>query len=219
MRMKAITIVVAFIVQFFCFSCDNREDYFIAVNNAPILKIYKNGAEITEGSITDSLKIGFPYVLNYLITDEEKITLNVVREQGQDLVDIKNEKVTFTGSEEGQSRFTLQAEDSFHATASFTVNFTVFRNIRPVASFTVKKIGVSSPYEYEIDATASYDKDAKFSGKVVEYEYTLQNYVCTTTLNKIRYVFGSPGQKLIKLRVQDNTGDWSDIVSQYVVLN
>jgi hypothetical protein len=34
--------------------------------------------------------------------------------------------------------------------------------------FIVKKIGVSSPYEYEVDASGSYDKDARFNGKITE---------------------------------------------------
>jgi hypothetical protein len=157
--------------------------------------------------------------LYYFISDEEKIPLLAIQDQGKDLVSIGSELITFTGVNEGQSRFSLVAKDSFGASVEFSVSFTVFRNIAPIASFTVKKIGVSSPYEYEVDATASYDKDARFNGKIVEYEYTLQNYTFSSTLSKIRYIFGSAGQKLIKVRVKDNSGDWSDIVSQYVVLN
>jgi hypothetical protein len=66
-------------------------------------------------------------------------------------------------------------------------------------------ISVSSPFEYEVDATTSYDKDSKFNDKIVEYEYTLNNYTFSTTLSKIRYIFGSAGQKLIKVRVKDNS--------------
>jgi hypothetical protein len=111
------------------------------------------------------------------------------------------------------------AKDSFKEEAKYSISFTIFRNIAPVALFMVKKIGVSSPYEYEVDASASYEKDARFNGKIVEYEYTLANYKFSTTLSKIRYVFGSPGQKLIRVRVKDNSGDWSSQASEYVVLN
>ena len=111
------------------------------------------------------------------------------------------------------------AKDSFNEEARFSISFTVFRNIAPVAFFTIKKIGVSSPYEYEVDASASYDKDARFKGKVVEYEYTLANYKFSSPLSKVRYVFGSAGQKQIRVRVKDNSGYWSTQVSEYVVLN
>ena len=218
-KVKFITIIFAMIVQLFFTSCDNRKDYFIEINKAPTLSLVKNGVELTGNTLNDSLKIGEPYSLYYFISDEEKIPLLATEDQGKDLVSIGSELITFTGVNEGQSRFSLLAKDSFGASAEFSISFTVFRNIAPVASFTVKKIGVSSPYEYEVDASASHDKDARFNGKIVEYEYTLQNYTFSSTLSKIRYIFGSAGQKLIKVRVKDNSGDWSDIVSQYVVLN
>jgi hypothetical protein len=218
-KAKYITITFALIAELFVTSCDNRKDYFMEVNTAPTLSLVKNGVELTGKTLNDSLKIGEPYSLYYFISDEEKIPLLAIQDQGKDLVNIGTELITFTGVNEGQSRFSLLAKDSFGASAEFSISFTVFRNIAPVASFTVKKIGVSSPYEYEVDAAASHDKDVRFNGKIVEYEYTLQNYTFSSTLSKIRYIFGSAGQKLIKVRVKDNTGDWSNIVSQYVVLN
>jgi len=218
-KAKCIMITLALIVQLLFNSCDNRKDYFIEINKTPSLSLVKSGVELTGNSLNDSLKIGEPYTLYFFIRDEEKIPLLAIQQQGKDLVNIGSDLITFTGVNEGQSRFSLLAKDSFGASAEFSISFTVFRNIAPVASFTVRKIGVSSPYEYEVDATASHDKDARFNGKIIEYEYTLQNYTFSTTLSKIRYIFGSAGQKLIKVRVKDNSGDWSNIVSQYVVLN
>jgi hypothetical protein len=218
-KVKCIMMTLALIVQLLFNSCDNRKDYFIEINKTPSLSLVKNGVKLTGNSLNDSLKIAEPYSLYYFISDEEKIPLLAIQDQGKDLVNIGSELITFTGVNEGQSRFSLLAKDSFGASAEFSISFTVFRNIAPVASFTVRKIGVSSPYEYEVDATASHDKDVRFNGKIIEYEYTLQNYTFSTTLSKIRYIFGSAGQKLIKVRVKDNSGDWSNIVSQYVVLN
>ena len=205
--------------QLFFSSCDNRKDYFIEVNKAPVLTLVKNGVELTGNTLSDSLKIGEPFSLHYFISDEEKIRIQVTQEQQQSIVDIGSELISFTGVSEGQNLVNLTAKDSFNEEAKFSITFTVFRNIAPVALFTVKKIGVSSPYEYEVDASASYDKDARFNGKIVEYEYTLANYKFSSTLSKIRYVFGSAGQKQIRVRVKDNSGDWSAQVSEYVVLN
>jgi hypothetical protein len=218
-RVKYITITYTLIVQLFFTSCDNRKDYFVEINKAPTLSLVKNGVELTGNTLSDSLKIGEPYSLHYNISDEEKVRIQILQDGQQSTVDVGSELIIFTGVTEGHDQVTLVAKDSFGASAEFSISFTVFRNIAPVASFTVKKIGVSSPYEYEVDATASHDRDARFNGKIVEYEYTLQNYTFSSTLSKIRYIFGSAGQKLIKVRVKDNSGDWSDIVSQYVVLN
>ena len=220
--MKAIKIclVLFFLAaQLFLSSCDNRKDYFIEVNKAPSLTLFKNGVELTGNTLSDSLKIGEPFSLHYFISDEEKIRIQVTQEQQQSIVDIGSELISFTGVTEGQNLVNLTAKDSFNEEARFSISFTVFRNIAPVALFSVKKIGVSSPYEYEVDASASYDKDARFNGKIVEYEYTLANYKFSTTLSKVRYVFGSAGQKQIRVRVKDNSGDWSNQVSEYLVLN
>ena len=205
--------------QIFLSSCDNRKDYFIEVNNAPILSLVKNGVELTGSTFADSLKIGEPLSFHYVITDEEKIKIQVVQQQQSNIVEASSESISFTGVTEGQNIVSLTANDSFNEEAKFSITFTIFRNIAPVAVFTVKKIGVSSPYEYEVDASGSYDKDARFNGKIVEYEYTLANYKFSSPLNKVRYVFGSAGQKQIRVRVKDNSGDWSAQVSEYVVLN
>ena len=220
--MKAIKICLVFFflaAQLFLASCDNRKDYFIEVNKAPILTLVKNGVELTGNTLSDSLKIGEPFSLNYFISDEEKLRIQITHEQQQSTVDIGSELISFTGVTEGQAQVTLMAKDSFNEEAKFSISFTVFRNIAPVALFSVKKIGVSSPYEYEVDASASYDKDARFNGKITEYEYTLANYKFSSPLSKVRYVFGSAGQKQIRVRVKDNSGDWSNQISEYVVLN
>jgi len=54
-------------------SCDNRKDYFIDVNKAPDLTLFKNGIELTGNSLIDSLKIEF-LSFNYAIKDEERLS-------------------------------------------------------------------------------------------------------------------------------------------------
>jgi hypothetical protein len=218
-RLKFCIVLFVLAGQFFFSSCDNREDYFVDVNKAPFLTLIKNGVTLEGNALSDSLKIGVTLSLKYFIHDEEKIILQVSQEQPKSTFEVGTELISFTGTTEGQNNFSLSAKDSFNEEAKFSLTFTVFRNIAPVAQFAVKKIGVSSPYEYEVDASASYDKDARFSGKITEYEYTLANYKFSSPLSKVRYVFGSAGQKQIRVRVKDNSGDWSTQVSQYVVLN
>lgn len=218
-NVKFVVITFALGVQFFLPSCDNREDYFIDINKAPTLSLVKNGLELKGSTLSDSLKIGQPLSLHYVITDEEKVKIQVLQQQQSNIVEVSSESISFTGVTEGQNIVSLTAKDSFNKEAEFSITFTVFRNIAPVASFTVKKIAVSSPYEYEVDASGSYDRDAGFNGKIVEYEYTLANYRFSSTLSKIRYIFGSSGQKQIRVRVKDNNNDWSNLASEYVVLN
>ena len=52
--MKAIKICLVFFflaAQLFLSSCDNRKDYFIEVNKAPILTLVKNGVELTGNTL------------------------------------------------------------------------------------------------------------------------------------------------------------------------
>lgn len=219
--MKSVKVFIVLFVladQFFFSSCDNREDYFIDINKAPSLSLIKNGVTLEGNTLSDSLKIGVPLSLQYFIQDEEKVKLQVLQDQQKSTIDVGSELISFTGQAEGQNIFNLFAKDSFGQEAKFSITFTVFRNIAPVAQFNIKKIGVSSPFEYEVDASASYDKDVRFSGKITEYEYTLANYKFSSSLSKVRYVFGSAGQKQIRVRVKDNSGDWSSQVSEYVVV-
>src|ERR1035437_3837457 len=114
-KVKYITITLALIVQLFSTSCDNRKDYFMEINKAPTLSLVNNGVELTGNTLNDSLKIGEPYPLYYFMSDEEKIPLLAIQQQGKDLVTIGSELITFTGVNEGQSRFSLLAKDSFGA--------------------------------------------------------------------------------------------------------
>ena len=175
--MKAIKICLVFFflaAQLFLSSCDNRKDYFIEVNKAPILTLVKNGVELTGNTLSDSLKIGEPFSLHYFISDEEKIRIQVTQEQQQSTVDIGSELISFTGVTEGQDQVTLMAKDSFNEEAKFSISFTVFRNIAPVALFSVKKIGVSSPYEYEVDASDLMIRMQGLTGKLLSMSIRLQ---------------------------------------------
>lgn len=215
--MKKYLIVLAGALLFS--SCDNRDDYFFDVNKKPTLSLAKNGVEVPGTSLTDSLKIGNPYSLQFSIQDEENIAFKAVSTQGTIQPVVSGNYVNFEGKNEEQAKFTLIAKDSFGASAEFSLTFTVFRNLPPVANFTATLTGGASAYEYEVDASASIDRDARFNGHIVLYEYTFQNYTFTSTLNKVRYIFGSSGQKVIRVRVKDDSGDWSELTSKYVLLS
>lgn len=200
-------------------SCDDRDDYFSSKNEAPVIKIEVNGLELESNSFVDSLKIGLDYRVKYVVNDKESVFVNVLQEKGNDEYEVKNDSVRLKGKSEGFSKFYLMAKDEYGAVSKFPLEFTVFRNVAPVAVFTTSLVGISSPYEYEVNAETSYDKDVRFGGKIVLYEYTFGSYTFTSVLSKVRYVFGSAGQKLISVRVKDNSGDWSPKVSLYVTLN
>ena len=134
-KIKFCLVLFALSGQLFFSSCDNREDYFIGVNKAPTLTLIKNGVELTGNSLTDSLKIGEPLSLQYNISDEENITLRATQDGQLSTVDIGSELISFIGLNEGQNIVSLTANDSFGSEAKFSITFTIFRNIAPVAFF------------------------------------------------------------------------------------
>lgn len=218
MRNKPFQQVALVLLAFTVISaCDKRNDYFIDVNKAPVLSILKDGSKLSGSSVTDSVKMGIPYSLQYNIEDEEPVKLDNTELQGTNQIVIGENSIIFSGVTEGLGRISLWTKDSFGAKSEFSLNFSVFRNLFPVVRMAVSKIAIASPYEVEVDASGSYDRDARFGGQIVLYEYTFGNFTFTSTLSKVRYIFGSAGQKKISVRVKDNNGDWSTLSSLYIV--
>ena len=63
---------------------------------------------------------------------------------------------------------------------------------------------------FQIDASSSYDRDAKYGGAISNYEFTITpNYRVTTNQSVINYIFPKVGNYQIALRVQDNDSVWS----------
>ena len=199
-------------------ACDKREDYFLGHNNLPrIIISCQNGIRIDE-NIVDTIKIDHKRIYHYEIEDEEHLDL-AYETTGQDLyLMVKNGTVEYRGLGAGKTQLVLKTKDSFRATDQRTINVETIRNWLPVAKMEIKKIGIASPNEVEIDAGASYDPDQRFGGKIVMYEYELHNYTFKSPLPRIRYIFGSNGQKKIGLRVQDNDEDWSEQIIQYFII-
>jgi len=200
------------------YGCDNRKDYFEAHDSAPILKVFLHGQQVNDSVLVDSTKLGYSYQLSYDISDEESLTAKVVCSNTQEAILVKNDLITISGIQSGVENVNISATDSYGKFSKFTLQLTVFSNLPPVANMVVTKIGASSPYEYEVDASSSFDQDARFGGHIVLYEYTFQTYTFTSDLSSVRYVFGSSGQKLITVRVKDDNGAWSPLKSQYVLL-
>lgn len=200
--------------------CDNREDYFKEINEPPQLTLWLNDTTSVH-TISDSLKTGQNITLRYELTDEERLNISHESEgnASQMVINEENRTITITGEAEGKWKASFKVQDSFGEQDQAAISFTVFDNLTPVTEFIVRKVAVVSPYEIEVDASRSFDQDARFGGKIDLYEYNLNNYKFQTPLQKIRYIFGSSGQKKITVRVQDNNGDWSAENSVYYVLN
>ncbi len=104
------------------------------------------------------------------------------------------------------AHFTLELADGINQ-KSPTYEFFVsgFEKLAPISKFKVEKVNLISNFEYEIDASASYDQDYKFGGKIVKYLYQIDNKVrLKSRESKIKYSFPGEGAYQISVIVFDN---------------
>ena len=222
MRLKrqiSIYIIFASVLSlgFFLSSCDTRKDYFKDVNKAPEVLLRKLSSTNQLVHLTDSMKLsqGF-YSFSFLVIDEQQglpVSPSMLAGAGNFSIDNIYKTIKFTPTKAQEAKFLISASDIYTTTVD-TVDLVVFTNLLPVANYTVTNTKVNSPYECNINAIASYDKDAAYGGKIVQYEYHVGAvYTVVTSLSNINYVFPSSGNYNIKVRVQDNDGAWSDFNS------
>jgi len=211
MRYIAITfILVSFI------SCDKWDDYYKDQDKAPEIIFYKN--DVPYNDTIDSLKLNTSLALSYKIIHRENLNLTI--SNAIDSIATLNGKIlTIKGLFEGNFNIDLKVVDSYNKSLEKQLTFHIFKNLLPVANFNCTQIMTLSQYETKIDASSSYDKDSRFGGKIVLYEYTFDNAVTfQTELNVVYFTFNSKGNKEVKLRVKDNDDAWSDYATKYITI-
>ncbi len=196
------------------YACDSREDYFEALNGAPQIKIYFGSVEQDSSFIGDSIKMGFPKNYGVTLSDEEEVEMKIDVPEGISIVG--DETKTINAFTLGVKSIRFFAYDGFGRKGERTLTLTSFDNLNPVPNFTVN---VLANREIEVVASGSYDRDSKFGGLIVSYEYTFNGNIQTSSLSVVRYRFGTAGQKRIELRVKDNSGQWSNKIEVYVTIS
>jgi hypothetical protein len=201
------------------YSCSRRSDFYLNKNTEPVL--YSKFSHSTESYYYDTLKYRNEKSIFHFGIDDEAgtATLTANSSKRSDVIEItNNETLTITVKETGDALITCEAVNVFEKKMEFKIYMHTFINLPPITIADVRAIPTGlSAFEIEIDASKSYDLDAKFGGGIVKYNYKINNnYDVETTLSKIRYIFDSGGQKRILVRVQDNDGVWSEFVELYL---
>lgn len=217
MKTKNISILISiFLFASFIQSCDNRKDYLQDLNKEPELQIRKSGTSNAFGtSVSDSFKLeNFVYTCDYTFTDEKKenVVLSTLYNSGSGTASIadSNKTLVIAPVTPGTQNIAMTATDQFGKKSTCNVSLTAFANLLPLAFVNVVQTDASAPYEINISALSSYDKDASFGGYIVEYEYKVgTTYIVNTPFSNINYIFAAPGNYNIYVRVKDNDGGWS----------
>ena len=220
------------IVLMISISCDQGTTEFIEdLNNAPLINL-GNGSETPV--VSDSIKVNLDfksdpdfYLIKLSVTDEnnnlDRIQytqlegIGVLLQEGDT---IRKNTVNVNSDDElefeyypqnfGNHTFLLTAIDEFEMSSSARIELVAFENLPPVAVFDVSRIGQLSGYHYKIDASESFDRDEKYGGSVVEYEYTVLDRKFSLLADEMEFIFPGEGTYRIIVRVRDNNDDLSD---------
>ena len=201
------------------------------INNLPELSILDEQGEIIAlDSIKISLKNGTRfYELNLQASDldnninsiEYEILqgeINVLQNnlplsgnvfQDEDGIDLKLEPLS-----PGRIEIRFRVTDEFNSSVTGLFALVAFNNLPPEALLESRKVGALGDLDYEIDASSSFDADKMFGGGIEKYEYVIDDVTIETRLSKLRHNFRQVGFYVIRLRVQDNDGEWSGVYSR-----
>lgn len=233
--MRLLNLFILSLVVIILASCDNRFDFLNDLNQKPVVVIIdKEGAEVDElrDSLKTSLKIGSDkYYLSLKVSDFEGLIQNLTYSievgdgtfyQGNDQNELSG-SISFDDngladimyapdlSIDGLHKIEFTVTDNLGNSSTAVLNLFVFENIEPVAARNITLIGVNDQYEYDLDATGSYDQDFNFGGRIAIYEWEINGVKLTSKTEISRFIFPSAGNYEIKVRVQDNDGAWSPV--------
>lgn len=225
------------LIALLAMSCDDRFDFLEDLNRNPSITIIKNGNDVS--SLNDSLKTSLKtgqefYEINVIVSDPElllgALSYQVVEGNGT-MFQNGSEVTTMQYDEDGRAEFSYKPStnginrikliitDNLGNKGEATINLLVFNNIRPVAVRALTRIGVSNPFEYDLDASASYDPDKNVGGGVDFYEWDINGTKFLSPNAVSRFIFPQAGTYEIKLRVRDNDGEFSEVVGGPLTLN
>lgn len=238
--MKNLSIII---IGLAFFSCDTRLDHRLEINEKPTFKIRStndwsiNSNKTFKTILNDSLKLGNEYEIEYSVTDDnESILLEKKDNLNSSLLynfvpnDIQSVKVgkgdlIISAGEIGFHQIKLEVTDQFENKHLNELNLTVFKNIIPVAEFSItENTNSNNPKEYIFNASSSYDQDAKFGGKIDQYIYEISNtqtnfsYTLPSNLKITPYLFPDTGTYSVSLRTIDNNSGQSVIKNKTVIV-
>lgn len=166
--------------------------------------------------------------------DQDKLTLEIskldnglvlfkngiINGGATDITGLTQGRLSFRPLRAGFFAFSITVKDPQGLSSSALVELNALANQAPVAVIETKQTNAQAPNQVSIDASKSFDRDARWGGTITKYEFTLEGfYTGQTTRNKIDYIFPKTGTYRVGVRVQDNDNEWSPVVYQNLVVN
>ena len=214
--------------------CDEREKYIKELNDLPVIGFGKldAGAVLLKDSMKMGLKSGQKYYeLSLRVTDKNNNIVSVLTswQSGEGTISQDGNLVGAGGlliPAEGivnlrivpkslaLNRIAFVVTDKLNATGRADLELMSFNNLAPVARYSLKSLAVIDPLEYEIDASKSFDRDAKFGGTVERYYFYVNDVeiaVRSAAQPKLKWIFEDKRQYKITVKVQDSDGAYGEV--------
>ena len=205
-------------------SCGNRKIGLTEMSPTPIMEILDmNGNIIQKDSIKLTLKSSNKKNSSFVMklqgcAGKTDLTITTINTSGSVLVDGKsgnmeikngNHTVNYTPNTiTGTSLIVLEAKDEFDKIASKKIEIVTFDNLPPQAYMKVVAPIVALDKEYILDASGSFDRDAKFGGTIISYTFTINGKSFETVDGSptASWIFGDKEKYNISVTVKDSDG-------------
>lgn len=195
------------------FSCNNRKDIFESSKN--MLSLIKTGTTMPLLDLKDSVKGSAAYSCTYSISTGEKLTVKSTYKKGKGVVTITNNTIIVSPADTGLNIIEFSAADKQGNISTADLELIHFINLKPVAVLNIVKNGNSIMFI----ASGSYDRDAKFGGKITLYNYYIAEipYYASLTSDTISYSIQIPKSYTVRLSVRDNDNDTAFVIKTLVI--
>lgn len=198
-------------------SCNNREDYF---GQIATISLKKTGTTELVSYLKDSIKGANAYVCSYVISSGEAIIPQGHFKSGTGTISPPSNGTFVITPALGENIVEFTIKDKTGHTSTAELALTAFENLPPVA---VLQLVPYASGVYKFSGKQSYDRDAKYGGKIVYYKFSLvestsggiNNQYDSTQTDTMRYTFSSDKKSYtISLKVKDNSNKWSDLTTK-----
>lgn len=219
-------------------SCDEKIGALKRVNLAPSIVMYTLSEEdwfSPEAAVYDTGKVsnsesGLVYSIGLRLSDRNKNYENIrfsnhsggiffvngqAIEGNSITVGTDSLNLAYMSSTPGDHHFVLLAKDDFGKENLIPVELFLISNAAPIANLEITHRNILNKNEYALDARNSFDQDKKYGGRIILYEFEINNVKINSKFGLLNHVFSS-GNHIIKLRVQDNDFTWSETLTRKI---
>ena len=208
-------------------ACEKRKDPFSALNKAPVIQEFSFEDDSLKFTKTQPFDISY-LTLKYVDNERQQLTatFNFLTGSGKIFHTLFKEKTrkgnsitfdvpsSFNSDEDGRIGFIpdtiglveieLVLSDKVKLIEK-TITAFFYKNLDPAAIFTYKLKSSVSPYELEVDASRSHDRDA---GKIEWYYWWFGDGTPTvkTGSNTFQHKYQRSGTYTVRLKVEDDEG-------------